>query len=54
MKYVLSRIDEAKKTSQIIQDVNIAKVIHWLQVAWKDVSTDTIVHCFLKCGLKTI
>ena len=24
------------------------KAIYWLQVAWKDVSTDTIVHCFQK------
>ena len=38
--------------SEIIQDINIAKGIHWLQVAWKDVSTDTIVHCFQKCAFK--
>ena len=52
MKYVVFQINEGKKTSEIIQDVNIAKAIHWLKVAWKDVSTDTIVHCFQKCGFK--
>ena len=31
---------------------HIAKAIHWLQVAWKDVSTETITHCFQKCGFK--
>ena len=30
MKYVVSRIDEGKKTSEIIQDVNIVKAIHWV------------------------
>ena len=30
LKYVVSQIDEGKKTSEIIQDVNIAKAIHWL------------------------
>ena len=52
IKYVVSRIDEGKKASKIIQDVNIAKAIHWLQVAWKDVSTGTVVHCFQSCGIK--
>ena len=53
MKYVVSWIDGGKKASDLIPAVNIAKGIHWLKVAWKDVSTDTIVHSFQKCGLKT-
>ena len=36
----------------IIQDVNIAKSIHWLQVTWKDMLIDAIVNCFQKCGYK--
>ena len=47
---MISRIDEGKNASEIIQDVNIAKAIHWLQVAWRDVSTETIINCFQKCG----
>ena len=50
--YVVSLIGEGKKASEIIQDVNIAKTIHWLQVAWKYVSTDTVVHCFQNCCIK--
>ena len=46
LKYVVSRIDDGKNASEIIKDVNIAKAIHWLQVAWRDVSTETIINCF--------
>ena len=52
MKYVVCRINKGKKASEIIQDLNIAKAIYWIQVAWEDISTDTIVHCFQKCGFK--
>ena len=50
MKYVVARIDEGKNASEIIKEVNIAQAIHWLQVAWKDISKETILHCFQKCG----
>ena len=50
LKYVVSRIDECKNDLEIIEDVNIAKAIHWLQVAWRDASTETITNCFQKCG----
>ena len=49
---MISRTDEGKNASEIIQDVNIAKAVHWLQVAWKDVSTETITNCFQKCGFR--
>ena len=52
LKYVVSQIYDGKNTSEIIQDVNIAEAIYWLQVAWKDVSTETIIHCFQNCGFK--
>ena len=50
MKYVVARIGEGKNVSEIIKDVNIAQAIHWLKVAWKDISKETILHCFQKCG----
>ena len=43
MKYVVSQMDEGKKPTEIRQDVNIAKAIHWFLLAWKDVLTDAIV-----------
>ena len=45
---MVSEIDEGKIDSEIIQDVNIANAIHWLQVAWRDISTETIINCFQK------
>ena len=51
LKYVVSRIDEGKNASEIVQDVNIVKAIYWLQVAWRNVSTGTIINCLQKCGL---
>ena len=54
LKYVFSRTDEGKNASEIIQDVNIAKAIHWLQVAWRDVSTETIINASENVGLDKI
>ena len=44
------RSGKGKNTSEIIRDVNIAKANQWLQVAWRDVSTETIINCFQNCG----
>ena len=33
-----------------MQDVNPAKANRWLQVGSRDVSTETIINCFQKCG----
>ena len=52
MKYAVSWINGGKKASDIILAVNIVKGIYWLKVAWKNVWTDTIVHCFQNCGFK--
>ena len=49
LKHVDSRIEEGKNASEITQDVNIIKAIHWLQVACRDVCTETIINCFQKC-----
>ena len=49
---MVSRINEGKNASEIIKDVNIAKAIHWLQVAWKNISTETIINCFQKYGFE--
>ena len=44
------RSGKGKNTSEIIGDVNIAKANHWLQVAWRDASTETTISCFQKRG----
>ena len=52
LKYVVSGTDEDKNASEITQDVNIAKAIHCLQVAWRDISTETIINYFQKRGFR--
>ena len=54
MTYVVSQINKDRKVLEIIQDVNIGKAIHSLQVTWSNESTDTRVHCFQKCGFKNM
>ena len=49
---MVSRIDEGKNASEIIKDVNIAKAFHWLQVAWKNISTETIINGFQIYGFE--
>ena len=46
-KYVVSRVDEGKRASDIIQNVTILRAIHWLQASEK-----AIQQCFRKCGFK--
>ena len=50
---VLSRVDGNKRACDIINEINILKVIGWVKSAWRGVTSDTIIHCFEKCGLPT-
>ena len=46
----MSRVDAGLTTSEIVKDVNILKVITWIQEAWRGVEDKTIKNCFEKCG----
>lgn len=37
-------VDEGEKASDIIQRVDILRVIYWLKSAWENVFPDTIKH----------
>lgn len=50
IKYVVSQIDAGVTASEIVKKVDILMAIRWIQIAWKDVSSTTIVNCFRKCG----
>ena len=50
---VLSRVDGNKRACDIINEINILKVIGWVKSAWRGVTSDTIIHCLEKCGLPT-
>ena len=42
-----------KPASDTINEITILKVIGWVKSAWREVTTDTIKHCFEKCGFPT-
>ena len=46
-------MDDNKRASDIINEINILKVIGWVKSAWREVTSDTIKHCFEKCGFPT-
>ena len=52
MKFVISRIDDNKKASEIIQEVDVLKVISWIKAAWEEVSDQTVINCFRECGFR--
>ena len=53
IRYVILRVDDNKRASDIINEINILKVIGWVKSAWREVTSDTIKHCFEKCGFPT-
>ena len=50
MKFVISRIDDNRKASEIIQEVHVLKAVSWIKAAWEEVSDQTVTNCFRKCG----
>ena len=52
MKFVISRINDNVKPTDIIQEVDVLKAICWITSAWGEVSEETIVNCFKKCGFQ--
>ena len=50
MKFVIFRIDDNRKTSEIIQEVDALRAISWIKAAWEEISDQTITNCFRKCG----
>ena len=52
LKFVISRINDNVKATDIIQEVEVLKAISWIKSAWGEVSEETIVNCFKKCGFR--
>ena len=46
-------MDDNKRASNIINEINILKVIGWVKSALREVTPDTIKHYFEKCGFPT-
>ena len=52
LKFVISRINDNVKATDIIQEVDVLKAISWIKSAWGEVLGETIVNCFNKCGCR--
>ena len=52
LKFVISRINNNVKARDIIQEVDVLKAISWIESAWGEVSEETIVKYFKKCGFR--
>ena len=52
MKFAISRIDNDRKASEIIQEVDILKEISWIKTAREEVSDQTVINCFWKSGFR--
>ena len=54
LKDVISRIDDAKKASEIIQGIDLLQCMRWVNQPMEQITKDTIKHCFEKCGFSEV
>ena len=52
LKFVIPRISDNVKATDIIQEVGVLKAISLIKSAWGEVLDDTIVNCFKKAGFR--
>ena len=50
LKFLISRINNNVKATDTIQEVDILKAISWIKSTWWEVSDQTVINCFHKCG----
>ena len=51
LRYVLSKIDECDKASDVVKSINILVALRWVAKAWSLVEPETITKCFRKAGI---
>ena len=47
LQYVISKIDECDKASDVVKSVNLLTIIRWVALAW----SNSICKCFRKAGI---
>ena len=51
LRYVLSKIDECERASEVANAVNFLIAVRWIAQAWKEVKAETVCKCFRKAGI---
>ena len=51
LHYVVAKIDECSKASEVTKKITVLQAIRWIGEAWKKVSSDTIKKCFRLSGV---
>ena len=54
LKHFISRIDDGKKTSEIIREADLLQCMRWVNQAFEQITKDTINHCFEKCEFSEV
>ena len=54
LKHIISRIDDGKRASEIIQGIDFLQCMRWVNQAFEQIIEDTIKHCFEKCGFSEV
>ena len=54
LKDLISRVDDGKKASEIIQGVDLLQCMRWMNQAFEQITKDTIKNCFEKCGFSEV
>ena len=54
LKHVISRIDNRKKSSEIIQRIDILQCMRWVNQASEEITKNQIKHCFKKCEFSEV
>ena len=54
LKHVISKIDNGKKSSEIIQGIDILQCMRWVNQASEEITKNQIKHCFKKCEFSEV
>ena len=46
-------MDESTNASELAKRIDLLDAIFWLNIAWDNLSEETIENCFKKCGFNT-
>ena len=53
VRYIISRMDDDKRVSDIINETDVLKFIVSIKSAWRKVTSDATKHCFERCRFPT-